>query len=131
MALDPEQETPTPDISVALIAERFVAKGNDGSLPYPAILDTSSGTTEPLGADTTLSYFALLVQEEGQMTDFIAVAQQHGLACITTPRVRTGQYGIIALLSGSQKGIYGEDQADDAKYPPLPADQSGLEPFIG
>jgi hypothetical protein len=131
MAIDPGQETPTPDASVALIAERFVAKGNDGSLPYPAILDNSSGSTEPLGAETTLNYFALLLQEEGQAAGFIAAAQEHGLSCITTPRVRTGQYGIIALLSGSQKGIYGEDQGEDATYPPLPGDQNGLAPFIG
>jgi hypothetical protein len=130
IALDRSQDAPAPAPAALALAQQFMAKGNDGNLPYPAIFDTpANGAPTVLGAETTLNYFALLAQEDDASNAFVEAARQTGLSCVTTPRTRSGSYSTVALLSGAERGIYGEDQGEGALYPALPPDHSGLDPF--
>jgi hypothetical protein len=141
------------------IALWFDQKGRAGELPYldidaeivAALAAEATGATEETGegaiGETTGSptvanplaatqipananYYALLLQEGESAEGLRAFAQDNSLACVLSPFEPSGRYGIIALLSGAEKGVYGLNLASITPLPPAPADPSGNAPFI-
>ncbi len=77
---------------------------------------TASDDVDP----TTLGRYAVLAQVKGRANSFIDAATQMGLSCVTTLDDASGEYSLVALLSGARKGIYGSDRPADAHFPTLP-----------
>ena len=69
---------------------------------------------------STLSRYAVLAQARGRANSFIDAAKQMGLSCVTALDDTSGEYSLVALLSGARKGIYGSDRPADSYYPELP-----------
>jgi hypothetical protein len=146
--------TPAAMDAVALqVALQFEQKGRAGKLPYQNFVvagdkaigkageDTETNAGEPQTADPSAtgqdsspdvsqaSYYAVLVQQGDFSELVLAVAQETGLPCELSPLDKMGRYGIIALLSGSDKGNYGLDRRGMSPLPLIPADSQGDAPF--
>jgi hypothetical protein len=96
--------------------------------------DTDSGVAAGLSTDTPLSpdasYFALLVQQDDYAAVMYAISRETGLSCVLSPLTPTGSYGVIALLSGATKGVYGLDRDGVDPLPSAPLDPRGNAPFV-
>ncbi|MDR1183433.1 MAG: hypothetical protein LBK67_01395, partial [Coriobacteriales bacterium] len=91
-------------------------------------------TANPLIAaqvPASASYYALLLQEEGEGGEVMrAFAQDNGLSCLLLPLDVTGRYGVIALLSGAEKGVYGINLTGITPVPLAPTDPRGNAAFV-
>lgn len=80
-------------------------------------------------AGESSNYHVLLIQADDIPVAMDAVAASHNLSCVTTPQTMRGQYSVIALLSGAEAGIYGDDRPPEKQFAPPPEDQSGRAAF--
>jgi hypothetical protein len=76
------------------------------------------------------SYYALLLQEGEGAEAMRIFAQDNGLSCVLLPLDATGRYGVIALLTGSEKGVYGLNLTGITPVPPAPTDSRGNAAFV-
>lgn len=102
--------------------------GEDENLSYPAWLRSSLPKSSP-GEVEQPSYYALLIQVNESDTSMVSIASANDLSCVTTPNSIMGRYSTIALLTGAQAGIYGDDRSAEYHYAPLPQDTSGRAAF--
>lgn len=102
--------------------------GEDGNLLYPAWLRTSLPKSTS-GEVERPSYYALLVQPNNSDTTMESLARVNMLSCVTTPSTPMGRYSVIALLSGAEVGVYGENLSEGYHYAPMSEDTSGRAAF--
>ncbi len=107
---------------------RFQEAGTSYDLTYPiwlrASIPKSSSGDVPLP-----NYYTLLIQPSYLTDSMDIIASENGLSCVTHPESVSGRYSVIALLSGAQAGIYGEDRSSESSFAPLPEDTSGRAAF--
>lgn len=107
---------------------RIQEAGAAGDIHYPAWLRASLPKSS--SGDVALpNYYALLIQPSDSDTSMEAIASANNLSCVTSPNSTLGRYSVLALLTGSQAGIYGENRDDENRYAPLPQDESGRAAF--
>lgn len=106
----------------------FNEAGTNGELVYPAWLKTSIPKSTS-GEVALPNYYVLLIQPSYLNESMELLARENSLSCATTPDTVTGHYSILALLSGAQAGIYGEDRSAENHFPSLPEDTSGRAVF--
>jgi len=75
------------------------------------------------------NYHVLLIQPNYTQHSMALLASTYDLSCVTTPQTIRGQYSVIALLSGAEAGIYGEDRSAENHFAPLPQDLTGRAAF--
>jgi hypothetical protein len=115
---DSTEEQVSADPVALQIALAFERKGMAGSLPYSHLSVAAGAETDSSNA----SYYALLTQQ-GQPVEaeaMLAASRDTGLPCELSPLDPMGRYGIIALLSGAEKGRYGLQQDGITPFPPVP-----------
>jgi hypothetical protein len=76
------------------------------------------------------NYYALLLQEGEGAEAMRAFAQDNDLSCVFLPLDTTGRYGVVALLSGAEKGVYGFNLTGGTSVPPAPTDLRGNAAFV-
>ncbi len=111
------------------LTQRIHAAGVAKELPYPNWLKTSIPTRATVGNAEQPNYHALLIQPAYLSSTMEQAAGEQGLSCVTSPNTVSGQYSLVALLSGSQAGIYGANQVPERRFAPLPEDTSGRVVF--
>ncbi|MCL2807532.1 MAG: copper transporter [Coriobacteriia bacterium] len=79
--------------------------------------------------DEQANYHVLLVQPASQDYPMEQLANFYGFSCVTTPETPSGRYSIVALLTGAEAGIYGEDRSLQNRFAPLPLDVTGRAAF--
>ncbi|MDR3136539.1 MAG: copper transporter [Coriobacteriales bacterium] len=89
---------------------------------------TSSATAPP--TVNMPNYYVVLTQNSPAAHAIAASAAANGLSCVTSPTGTLGSYALLALLSGAQAGIYGDDRPSENRFPGLPDDASGKAVFI-
>jgi hypothetical protein len=115
------------------LALAFDEQGVAGELPY--LLERRNATVPP-DAEAVLpdirenNYFALLVASPENADIMRRTAEDSGLSCVLDPLDRSGHFGIVALLSGADKGLYALDLSGIRPFPPLPADKTGNAAFV-
>jgi hypothetical protein len=112
------------------ISSKFNEFGSANKLSYPAWLKASIPIYANSGTGLT-NYYVLLIQDSSLETDITSEAISANLSCVTTPNTITGNYAILALLSGAKAGIYGEDRPQESRFPKLPVDTTGRAAFAG
>ena len=110
------------------LTRSFQEEGTQSNLAYPAWLRSSLPKVTS-GNVPKPNYYTLLIQPEHLKNSMDILASENNLSCVTTPDSIPGQYSIVALLSGSQAGIYGADRAPEHRFAPLPEDPSGRAAF--
>lgn len=104
------------------------AAAADGRLHYPSWLKTS--IPRDVGDESSQpNYHALLVQSSNTSFAMDVIAESNELSCVTTPTTTSGRYSVLALLSGAEAGIYGEDRPPNYRFAPLPEDPTGRAVF--
>lgn len=107
---------------------RMQEAGTKGDLMYPAWL--KSGLPQASTGDVAMpNYYTMLVQPSYLEESMEILASENGLSCVTSPESTSGRYSIVALLSGAQAGIYGENRSQENRFAPLPQDESGKAVF--
>ncbi|MDR1014083.1 MAG: copper transporter [Coriobacteriales bacterium] len=66
------------------------------------------------------SHYALLVQPNVESEALLSALHSSGLSAVISPFDATGRYGVVALLSGAAKGIYGLDHSELNPFPGAP-----------
>jgi hypothetical protein len=114
---------PTADPVAVQIALAFERKGLAGSLPYLHLATYTGAAVWPNGAQepSDANRYALLVQQGDLADATLALAQETGIPCELSPSEMMGSYGIVALLTGAEKGSYGLDRKDTVAFPPIPS----------
>ncbi|MDR1088907.1 MAG: copper transporter [Coriobacteriales bacterium] len=106
----------------------FEQAGAASDLVYPLWL-RSSIPHSVRGSVAKPNYYTLLIQPDYLNYSMDILASENSLSCVTTPQTVSGRYSLIALLSGAQAGIYGEDRSPENNFVPLPEDSSGRAAF--
>jgi hypothetical protein len=106
----------------------FEKSGTESDLVYPLWL-RSSIPHSVRGSVALPNYYTLLIQPDYLNYSMDILASENSLSCVTTPQTVSGRYSLIALLSGAQAGIYGEDRSPENSFPSLPEDTSGRAAF--
>lgn len=126
----PAQGNETSHSSVGLyLTQQIQTAGDAGELSYPSWFRTKIPSRAVVGTAEQPSYFALLLQPAHLSSAMEQAASENGLSCLTSPTGVSGEYSLIALLSGSQVGIYGDNQVSEKHLAPLPEDFSGRAIF--
>lgn len=106
----------------------FQEAGANDELVYPAWLKAS--IPKSTSGEVALPNYHVVLIQPSYLTDSMEIlASERSLSCVTTPETVTGSYAILALLSGAQAGIYGEDRSAENHFPALPEDTSGRAVF--
>jgi hypothetical protein len=113
--------------SVALqIALAFDKKGTAKELSYrhpPASAPAqATNPTDSAQDGLTANYYAVLAQQEEPADTMLSLSRDIGLSCELSPLDPLGRYGIIALLSGAEKGTYGLNRNGVDPFPSIPQD---------
>jgi hypothetical protein len=112
---------PVADPVALQIALAFDQKGMAGELSYqhPGMRAVASSDTAQ--ESSTTNYYALLVQQDDAIETMTALSRDVGLPCEISPLEPMGRYGVVALLSGAEKGIYGLGYDDVTPFPSVPS----------
>ncbi|MCL1879949.1 MAG: copper transporter [Actinomycetia bacterium] len=76
-------------------------------------------TARPVVDFTKANYYVVLTQSADFADIMAGSAEENGFSCITDAEDTAGRYGLVALLSGGQPGIYGTARSQDSGYPPV------------
>ena len=113
-----------------LFSVELERRGENGRLPYPLWLNNNldilvGGATAAINSN----YYTLLVDVRWTRDVYATAAALNSLSCVTTPTESGGNYSIVALLSGAERGIYGHDRGQGSMFPQAPSDWTGRIPF--
>ncbi|MCL2757654.1 MAG: copper transporter [Coriobacteriia bacterium] len=112
------------------ITSEIEQRGLGRLLPYPTWLKADIKTL--VGTKTVAdgaSYYAVLVNIDSAKSNMVSNALNRGISCVTMLADVSGGYSVIALLTGAQGGVYGQDRSSTDQFPLLPTDPTGLIPF--
>jgi hypothetical protein len=110
------------------LALQMQEAGAQDKLVYPSWLRSSLPRASS-GTVALPNYHVQLVQPSSTNTSMESIASTEGLSCATSPGTVSGRYTVLALLTGAQAGIYGENRPTEYHYPLLPQDPSGRAIF--
>jgi hypothetical protein len=115
----PEQQPEQPADGAA--GEQPASQTDDQAGGQPTDQPDGDQGTQPVwrsGAQAgNASHYALLVQPSIASEPLLSALLSSGLSAVTSPFDATGRYGIVALLSGATKGVYGLDHSEISPFP--------------
>ncbi|MDR2586964.1 MAG: copper transporter [Coriobacteriales bacterium] len=114
---------PVADAVATQITLAFEKKGLAGDLHYLSLATHTGAVVWPSGAQepSNANRYTLLVQQGDFANATLALSQETGISCELSPFESMGSYGIVALLTGAEKGAYGLGRTDTVAFPPIPS----------